>query len=115
MDAILEHILPQHKEWVTQLQPEGIAQLLNSVACVPHMKVVKKHNADHAANIGKKGEYKFESIVSQYMNNSYTLTNNAKKAHSGDFVLSWQSPKTNSIYKILIDVKNYKSSSVSTK
>jgi hypothetical protein len=115
MDEILEHVLPQYKEWVTQLKPEGIAHLLNSVACVPHMTVIKKPKADHAANIGKNGEQQFENIVSQYMNNSYTLINNAKKAHSGDFVLSWQSPKTNSIYKILIDVKNYKSSSVSTK
>ena len=115
MDEILEHVLPQHKEWVTQLKPEGIAHLLNNVACVPHMKVIKTNKVDHAANIGKKGEQQFENIVSQYMNNSYILTNNAKKAHSGDFVLSWQSPKTNTIYKILIDVKNYKSSSVSTK
>jgi hypothetical protein len=115
MDEILEHVLPQNKEWVTKLKPEGIAHLLNSMSCVPNMKVIKNIDVDHAANIGKKGEYQFENIISQYMDNSYILVNNSKKMHSGDFILSWRSPKTNSIYKILIDVKNYKSSSVSTK
>lgn len=110
---ILSHVYEKNQEWVLGLTAKDIAHILNSVAYVPYMKKQKK--VDFAANIGKQGENKFEGIISQYMSNDYKLTNTSKKAHSGDFFLTWQSPKTHKIYKILIDVKNYKRTSISTK
>jgi hypothetical protein len=116
-EEILANIYPQNLEWVANLTPAEIAHILNSVSIIPTMKAIKQpvqlDNA--AANIGKRGENQFEKIVSQFMDNSYKLENSAKKPNSGDFLISWQSPKTNNIYKLLVDVKNYKSASVSTK
>jgi hypothetical protein len=60
------------------------------------------------ANVGKAGELTFENIISQFMPGDYKLEDTAKQGYKGDFILEWQSNKTNQVYKIIIDVKNYK-------
>jgi hypothetical protein len=47
--------------------------------------------------------------VNQFLSNDYKIENVAKKGKAGDFMLKWRSYKTNKVYKIIIDVKNYKS------
>jgi hypothetical protein len=116
MDKILEHVLDENKEWVKSLTPENIAYVLNTCALIPQMKT--KFNVDRESDIaaikGITGESKFDNIVSQFMSSDYELINVAKQGKSGDFLIKWQSQKTNRIYKILVDVKNYSKSTVPT-
>ena len=116
MDIILEHVLDENKEWVKSLTPENIAYILNTCALIPQMKT--KFNIDRESDIaaikGITGESKFDNIVSQFMSSDYELINVAKQGKSGDFLIKWQSQKTNRIYKILVDVKNYSKSTVPT-
>ena len=116
MDKILEHVLDENKEWVKSLTPENIAYVLNTCALIPQMKT--KFNVDRESDIaaikGITGESKFDNIVSQFMSSDYELINVAKQGKSGDFLIKWQSHKTNRIYKILVDVKNYSKSTVPT-
>lgn len=114
MEQIIEHVNESNKEWVSNLTPKNIGDILNTMALIPHMKRKKVKIEKFAANIGKEGETNFENIVDQFMINDYKLENMAKTGHSGDFHLSWHSTKTNKIYKILIDIKQY-SSTVPTK
>lgn len=116
MDKILEHILDENKEWFNSLTPEKIAHILNTCAMIPQMKI--KSNVDKESDIaaikGITGESKFDNIVSQYMSSDYELVNVAKQGKSGDFLIKWQSQKTNRIYKLLVDVKNYSKGAVPT-
>lgn len=116
MDNILEHVLDEHKEWVISLKPENIAHILNSFAMIPNIKT--KFNVDKDSDIaaikGITGETKFDNIISQYMSNDYELINVAKQGKTGDFIIKWRSEKTNRIYKVLVDVKNYSKSTIPT-
>lgn len=108
MDKILEYVLEENKAWVQSLRPKNIAAILNTLAMVPHMKLkyINK-DSDIAAVKGLQGETDFDHIISQHMSKDYELINTAKKGKCGDFIIKWRSQKTNRIYKILIDVKNY--------
>jgi hypothetical protein len=120
MDKILEHVHTENVEWVSQLNPQDIAQIFNTLSMIPHMK--RKYDnvttiitndyksilSELPANVGKAGEVTFENIISQYMPGDYKLEDTAKQGYKGDFSLIWRSYKTNKQYKILIDVKNYK-------
>ena len=77
---------------------KNIAHILNSLA-------MKEHDISPVK--GLAGETKFDNIISKYMSNDYELINVAKQGKSGDFMIKWCSQKTNRIYKILIDIKNY--------
>jgi hypothetical protein len=109
MEQILEHVLDENKSWVQSLRPENIAEILNTLAMVPHIKLkyVKNKDSDIAAVKGLQGETEFDQIISHHMSNDYELINTAKQGKCGDFIIKWRSQKTNRIYKILIDVKNY--------
>jgi hypothetical protein len=104
MNPILEHVSQENKEWVMGMTPKQIASLLDTLALIPHIKM--KKDSDIPAIRGQEGENTFESIVSQFMSTQYKLENVAKSGKAGDFVISWKG--RNKIYKILVDVKNYK-------
>ena len=104
--SILDYTAEEHKQWVSSLSNEDIANILNIVASIPNYK--KQTESDIAAVKGKAGENKFESIFEKHMPSDYELSNVAKKGKAGDFIVKWTSPKTNKLYKVLIDVKNYK-------
>jgi hypothetical protein len=114
MDEILKYVAAENKEWVSQLNPENIAQIFNSLSMIPNMKVkyteliCPEPASELPANVGKAGELTFENIISQFMPGDYKLEDTAKQGYKGDFILKWQSYKTNQVYKIIIDVKNYK-------
>lgn len=107
MEEIIKLVSPANKEWVSQLKLENIAQILDSLSLVPHMKL-KEFKSELPANVGKDGEITFENIINQYMPSDYKLEDTSKQGYKGDFILYWSSHKTNEKYKILIDVKNYK-------
>ena len=109
MDQITEHVSEQNKAWVESLSPKDIGAILDTLALVPHMQAKKIKIEKGAANIGKIGENTFENIIDQFLSNDYKLENVAKQGKAGDFKLSWQSHKTNRVYKIMIDVKKYSS------
>jgi len=117
MDQIIEHVLPENKEWVAGLSGKNIADILNTLALVPHMKddnepvafiQPKLPESEIAAVKGLAGETNFYNIMLPYK--EYEVINVAKQGKAGDFVIKWQSFKTNRIYKILVDVKNYSKS-----
>jgi hypothetical protein len=108
MDEIIKWVNPEHKEWVSSLTMENIGVILNTLSMIPHMKIKYESVSEIPSNIGKAGEMAFENIVSQFMPSDYKLEDTAKQGYKGDFILTWQSYKTNQIYKILIDIKNYK-------
>ena len=116
MIQIMEHIHEKNKEWVSSLTPKNIGEILNMVAGIPRdlNKNTSTPSERFAVNIGKEGESSFENIVGQFLNSEYKMENMSKKGHSGDFHIFWNSSKTNKIYKILVDVKQY-SSAVPTK
>jgi hypothetical protein len=116
MEQILEFVSDENKSWVESLTPKNIASVLNTIAMVPHMKIkfIKSNESDIAAIKGLVGETKFDNIISQHMSNDYELINTAKIGKAGDFIIKWRSQKTNRIYSILIDVKNYSKSTVPT-
>ena len=115
-DKLLEAVSEPNREWVASLTPESLGRLLDSVATVPYIKVstnssktrAPEAKQDIAVNKGIAGENKFEHIVNQYLSNDYQIENVAKQGKAGDFMLKWRSYKTNKLYKIIIDVKNYK-------
>jgi hypothetical protein len=130
MNKILEHVLEEHKSWAETLTPKDMGDILNMFADITVNNSESKHitndkelsdetefepkNSDISAVKGLQGETKFEQIVSQYMSIDYKLVNTAKIGKAGDFIITWHSQKTNRIYKILIDVKNYSKSTVPT-
>ena len=116
MEQILEFVAEENKSWVQSLTSKNIASILNMVAMVPHMKLkyIKRQDSDIAAVKGLQGETKFDNIISQHMSSDYELINTAKIGKCGDFIIKWRSQKTNRIYSILIDVKNYSRSTVPT-
>ena len=108
MEEILQHVSDENKEWVQSLTLCDIANLLDKIALIPHMKSINKQPEKLPVTAGKIGESEFAYIISHNMPSDYTLIDTAKQGHKGDFILQWQSYKTNQIYKILVDVKNYK-------
>jgi hypothetical protein len=109
MDQITEFVSEQNKEWVASLTPKNIAELLDTLSMVPFMKQKKyEDRSEVAANLGKQGESDFEDIVNEFLPSDYELQNVAKTGKCGDFILTWCSHKTNQIYKLLIELKNYK-------
>lgn len=109
MDDILEHVSDSNKSWVSGLTPKNIADILNMLSVIPFMKERKYEDiSEIAANIGKRGESEFENIVDEFLPSDYKLQNVAKTGKCGDFILSWCSHKTNRIYRILIELKNYR-------
>jgi len=109
MDEILKHIPTQNREWVKSLSFENIAEILNIVCMIPSMKDKKFDcKSEIAANIGKHGESEFTDIVNEFLPSDYKLHNVAKTGKCGDFMISWQSSKTNRLYKILVELKNYR-------
>jgi hypothetical protein len=109
MDQITEFVSEQNKEWVASLTPKNIAELLDTLSMVPFMKQKKyEDRSEVAANLGKQGESDFEDIVDKFLPSDYKLQNVAKTGKCGDFILTWCSHKTNQIYKLLIELKNYK-------
>jgi hypothetical protein len=120
MDDIITHVAPKHRSWVVSLGAIGIANLLNLMASheqvnVNEVKIMPVIPEQAAANQGKAGEARFEDIVNKHLGSCYVLVNNAKKGHSGDFLITWKSDRSNRVYRIIIDVKNYKKSAVPTK
>jgi hypothetical protein len=137
---IIDYVLAEHKDWVSKLTPENIGNILNTLANIPNMKINGKsilsnssisHNlnsemqsemqydipglkSDIPSVKGKIGENMFEDIVSKFMSSDYELINVAKQGKAGDFMIKWRSFKTNKLYKIIIDIKNYNKSSVPT-
>jgi hypothetical protein len=112
MEQILKHVAPQNKEWVESLTPEQMGALLNTLSLVPNMatKVIKEDNySDKSAVRGLQGEDMFESMLSEFMPSDYTCENVAKSGKMGDFILTHKSHKTNKKYKLLVDIKNYRS------
>ena len=112
MEQILKHVAPQNKEWVESLSPEQIGMLFNTLCLVPHMttNAIKKDNfSDKPAIRGLQGEDMFESMLNEFMPSDYTCENVAKVGKMGDFILTHKAHKTNKQYKILVDIKNYKS------
>lgn len=112
MEQILKHVAPQNKEWVESLSPEQIGALLNTLSLVPHMttKVIKEDKySDKPAVRGLQGEDMFESMLSEFMPSDYKCENVAKAGKMGDFILTHKSHKTNKQYKLLVDIKNYRS------
>lgn len=127
MEQILEHVLPENKEWASQLSGKNIADILNTFALIPSIKSnfvehetpkedAKEDTKEDAKETAKSkdlipaikglvGENNFYNIISQY--SEYEIINVAKQGKAGDFMIKWQSYKTNKIYKILVDVKNY--------
>jgi hypothetical protein len=112
MEQILKHVAPQNKEWVESLTPEQMGALLNTLSLVPHMttKVIKEDKySDKPAVRGLQGEDMFESMLSEFMPSDYICENVAKSGKMGDFILTHKSHKTNKKYKLLVDIKNYRS------
>jgi hypothetical protein len=112
MDQILKHVAPQNKEWVESLSPEQMGALLNTLSLVPHMTttIIKEDKySDKPAVRGLQGEDMFESMLSEFMPSDYICENVAKAGKMGDFILTHKSHKTNKQYKILVDIKNYRS------
>lgn len=131
MDTILEQVSETNKEWVKSLGMSGIGMMLDKLA--DHMRYVVEPEPDlesepesepepepehkissvldhHTSSVkGIRGEIHFEEIFKENMPSDYKLLNVASTGKSGDFIISWRSPKTNKLYKILVDVKNYKS------
>ena len=140
---IIDYVLEEHKDWVSKLTPENIGNILNTLANIPNMKINGKSILSDSSNVhlnseihseihseiksdihglksdipsvkGKIGENIFEDIVSKFMSSDYELINVAKQGKAGDFMIKWRSFKTNKLYKIIIDIKNYNKSSVPT-
>jgi hypothetical protein len=112
MEQILKHVAIQNKEWVESLSPKQIGALLNTLSLIPHMTttVIKEDKfSDKPAIRGLQGEEMFESMLHEFMPSDYTCENVAKSGKMGDFILTHKSHKTNKQYKILVDIKNYKS------
>lgn len=107
MSEIVEFVHEKNKEWASSLSPKDIGDILNAVSLVPNIMNNEIPLERFAANIGKEGEANFENIIDQCLSNEYKMENMSKTSRSGDFYLSWNSSKTNKIYKILIDVKKY--------
>jgi hypothetical protein len=107
MSEIVEFVHEKNKEWASTLSPKNIGDILNAVSLVPNIMNNEIPLERFAANIGKEGEANFENIIDQCLSNEYKMENMSKTSRSGDFYLSWNSSKTNKIYKILIDVKKY--------
>ena len=107
MSEIVEFVHEKNKEWASSLSPKNIGDILNAVSLVPNIMNNEIPLERFAANIGKEGEANFENIIDQCLSNEYKMENMSKTSRSGDFYLSWNSSKTNKIYKILIDVKKY--------
>ena len=107
MSEIVEFVHEKNKEWASSLSPKNIGDILNDVSLVPNIMNNEIPLERFAANIGKEGEANFENIIDQCLSNEYKMENMSKTSRSGDFYLSWNSSKTNKIYKILIDVKKY--------
>ena len=112
MEQILKHVAPQNKEWIESLTPEQMGALLNTLSLIPHMttKVIKEDKySDKPAVRGLQGEDMFESMLSEFMPSDYICENVAKSGKMGDFILTHKSHKTNKKYKLLVDIKNYRS------
>ena len=109
MDEIIKHISLENKSWAAGLKPIDIANILNTVCMLPEIKL-KYGDAvsELPACVGKTGETIVSNIISQYMPSDYILEDTSKSGYKGDFILKWQSCKTNKLYKIIIDIKNYK-------
>jgi hypothetical protein len=112
MDAVIQHVSESNKKWVSELTPKEIAQIFDAIALVPNIinnPIVKKqYTSELPANVGLQGEMKFESIIQKFLSCDYKLINTAKTGKCGDFIIKYSSNKTNQVYSILIDVKNYK-------
>jgi hypothetical protein len=112
MEQILKHVSPQNKEWVESLSSEQIGALFNALSLVPQMttSIINEDKfSDKPSVRGLQGEDMFESMLNEFMPSDYTCENVAKSGKMGDFILTHMSHKTNKQYKILVDIKNYKS------
>jgi hypothetical protein len=118
MDSILEHVSDKNKEWVSKLSMKDIALLIESLSVIPAIKNtiinnpklfdIHNTNSEKPAIKGMFGELEFEEICKNNLSDDYKLINTAKRGKMADFLISWTSLKTNKLYNILIDVKNYK-------
>ena len=108
MDSIIQHVHTDKKEWAKQLSATDIANILNAFATIPRNIETTYERSDIAAVAGLQGEHAFEKLVSEQLTSDYTITNMSKTSKSGDFIISWISYKSHKTYKMLIDVKNYK-------
>jgi hypothetical protein len=112
MEQILKYVAPQNKKWVESISPEQMGAILNTLSLVPNMttNVIKEDKySDKPALRGLQGEDMFESMLSEFMPSDYTCENVAKAGKMGDFILTHKSHKTNKNYKLLVDIKNYRS------
>jgi hypothetical protein len=109
MDEIIKYVNIENREWVSNLTPEKLAQILNTLSMIPNMKLKSVDSlSEIPSNVGKTGELILENIISKFMPIDYILEDTSKHGYKGDFIIKWQSHKTNKLYKIIIDVKNYK-------
>lgn len=120
MDEITKFVLPKNIEWVSSLSPKDVALILDSIALVhtgaplvsadPSVSIGNDpyQGSDVPAIRGQEGENEFDAIVSNLMSNRYELENVAKSGKAGDFNVKWRSGWTDKHYKLLVDVKNYK-------
>jgi hypothetical protein len=90
------------------MTPQTIANILE--LSITMMKInspcVKKHDSDIPAIRGQEGEKKFEQIIKK-AGNGFEIENVSKCDKSGDFIIKRQG-RTGKLYKLLIDIKNYK-------
>jgi hypothetical protein len=112
MDEIIQYSSIENRVWISSLTPKDIAQILDTLSLVPHMKDKPSNQQPYVselpANVGLQGELKFENIIQQYMPSDYKLVNTAKVGKCGDFIIKYQSSKTNKKYSLLVDIKNCK-------
>ena len=112
MQAIIQHVSECNKKWDSSLEPVDIAKLLDTLALIPGIIDLKpdqiKPISELPANVGLYGEMQFQDIIQQNMPSDYKLVNTAKIGKCGDFIITYESCKTNKTYSIIIDVKNYK-------
>jgi len=100
--------------WADQLSPSDIAKILTAVYRIPGLinSIYNSNNVYNntlvSAEIGKRGELKFETICKKLPSN-YHLTNTAKMGHAGDFIITFTA-SDRKLYSCLVDIKNYKTS-----
>ena len=125
MDEIINYVAGDYKEWALSLSVKDIGDILNKFRTTEltynlHTLNLQAHELKQepelkqAAVQGLIGETKFENIVNQHLSVDYELINVSKQKNCGDFIIKWESTKTNQVYKILIDVKNYNKGKVPT-
>lgn len=124
MDEILKHVSKENRASVSKLTCKHVANILEALVMIPSviediiecdqpvLQVVERAApvtaySDNVVIKGQQGEMEFDEACRKYLPSEYNAINVAKVDRSGDFIIEWSSAKTNLIYKMLVDVKNY--------